>query len=164
MNQQKIREDIIYLARHQPDLALQQADDLVEDHPEEAWAWSLRSDVYDTRGDFEHAMSDIDYAIYLRFDEPSSHFSKAKYLVAIRNFEDAIYSFSNVIEISGKIQWLYYESACRFVRAYCYCRIGDYEAARYDLNCIKNDDFDYWIDRLRSKAELLEACEIRYLD
>lgn len=159
----KITEDIVRLVRQDTDLALDRANDLVEGMPQELWTWSLRSYVHSVRKDYDNAFSDIDHAIDICFDYPASHAEKAKYLLDIRKFEAAIYSYSTAIEIGEKTNDLYIDELCRFERAYCYCRIGDFEAAEADLNVI-DDDMRFWFDRLRTKADLLRACENRRLD
>lgn len=162
-DKQKIRKEIILLARQQPQLALDRANNLLTEFPNEVWTWSLRSDVYHTSGDLENAISDIDQAIRIRFDEPSTHSTKARYCIQTSDFEGAILSLSNAIEIGEKLRFFYFDSWCRFNRAFCYCKVGDFGAAEKDLRAV-DDDMQTWIDRLRSKAELLEACRNRRLD
>ncbi len=163
MNEQKIKQDIIYLARNNSQLALERANKLVKEWPDKVWVWWLRSDVYEIIGDFKNAMSDVDYAINKWPDEIGGHFKKAGYLVKISDYEGAVYYFSNAIEIGSKLEWYYYDSASRFKRAFCYCKIGQFEAAELDLEKV-DDDTMAWIDCLRTKAELLEACRNRTMD
>lgn len=162
-DRQRVTEDIVYLVRQNPDIALEKINDLIEKQPDEYWTWSLRSYVYCTRCDFENAMSDIDRAIEIKFYEPSNHQEKAMIFLEQGNFYSTIRSLSNAIEIGEKLGESYYDSYCRFIRAFCYCRIGNFFAAERDLLMVDDDDAA-WIDRLRTKAELLEACRNRRLD
>jgi tetratricopeptide (TPR) repeat protein len=163
MDKQKVREEIVYLARRHPNIAMERSNALIAEFPNEVWAWSLRSHVHETRGDLENAISDIDQAISIRFDEPGSHCDKARYFIQKSDFMGAIYSFSNAIEIGEKLKFSYHESLCRFMRAFCYCKIGDFKAAEQDLRYL-DDDTQGWIDQLRTKDGLLEACKNRRLD
>jgi tetratricopeptide (TPR) repeat protein len=159
----RITEDIIRLVRQDPDLALDRANDLVENMPQEVWTWSLRSYVHRVRKYYDNAFSDIDHAIEICFENPASHTQKANHLLDIHKFEAAISSYSNAIAIGEKINDSYLDELCRFKRAYCYCKIGDFETAEADLNVV-DDDMRFWFDRLRTKADLLRACENRRLD
>jgi tetratricopeptide (TPR) repeat protein len=163
MDKQTTREEIIYLARKNPEIALERSNALLAEFPEEVWTWALRSHVYETRGDFENSMADIDQAINIRFDEPGSHCDKARLLMQASEFENAINSFSNAIEIGKKLEFYYYDSICIFLRAFCYCKIQDFARAEADLQMV-DDDMQTWIDRLRSKTELVEACHNKRLD
>lgn len=163
MDKQAIREEVIYLARQKPAVALERANVLVAELPCEVWTWSLRAHVNDSIGDSENAIIDIDQAIAIQFNEPGSHCDKARYCVKNSDFEGAIYSFSNAIEIGKKLQFHYHESLSMFMRAFCYCKTGDFTSAKKDLDDL-DDDMQMWIDRLRSKHELLEACRNRHLD
>lgn len=163
MDRQTIREEIIYLARKNPEVALERSNALLAEFPEEVWTWALRSHVHDTKGDFENSMSDIDQAINIRFDEPGSHCDKARLLMQATEFEAAIHSFSNAIEIGKNLEFYYYESICMFMRAFCYCKVGDFVRAEADLKMV-DDDMQTWIDRLRSKTDLMEACRNKRLE
>ena len=163
MDKRKLTEEMVQLARECPDEALQRSNVLIAELPNEAWPWSLRSHVQSIRGDIEAAIADIDRAILKRFDEPGSHCDRARYLIKKSDFNEAIASFSNAIKIGKDVDFLYHESLSRFMRAFCYCKIGDYKSAGDDL-LLLDDDTSAWIDRLRSKAELLEACRVGYLD
>jgi tetratricopeptide (TPR) repeat protein len=160
---QRITEDIVALARQNSDLAFEQINKIIEEKPDEYWAWSLRSYVYSTIGDFENAIDDIDHAINIEFYEPSNHQEKAIILIQTNDISGAIYCLSNSIEIGEKFDISYYESYCRFIRAFCYCKIGDFFSAEQDLLMVDDED-TAWIDRLRTKAELLEACRNQRLD
>lgn len=162
-DRQRITEDIVYLARQNPDLAFERVNQLVNEQPNEYWTWSLRSYVYNTRGDFENAINNIDKAINIEFNEPSNHQEKAMLFFEQNDIYEAIYYFTNAIEIGKKQDVSYYDSYCRFMRAFCYCKIGDFVAAEQDLFIVDDDDA-IWIDRLRTKAELLEVCRNRHLD
>jgi tetratricopeptide (TPR) repeat protein len=163
MDIRKKREEIIYLARQSPELALERANALIAERPDEIWTWSLRSYVYETKGDFEKAFSDINKAINIEFNEPDLHFHKARYFLKLEDYYSALISFSDAINIGEDLHFSYYDGTCRFMRALCYCKIGDFEAAEPDLAKVE-DYMVCWIDRLRTKAELLEACRNRQID
>jgi tetratricopeptide (TPR) repeat protein len=163
MDSRKIQEDIIGLARTDPKLALERANALVKELPREAWTWSIRSHVHETKNDFQNAISDINRALKLNFNEPANHFHKAKIFIDLKDYNESISSFSNAIDVSENNNFPYYIQICHFMRAFCYCKLGEFEAAECDLQYV-GDDMQAWIDRLRSKAELLEACRNRQLD
>lgn len=160
---QKITENIVRIARRDPDLAFEKVSKIIEDQPNEYWTWLLRSYVSKIKGDLTKCKNDIDTAISIDFNQPDSHQEKAIVYLNDGNFNQAIYYFTNAIEIGEKIGTSYYESYCRFLRAFCYCKIGDFIAAELDLSMVDDED-STWIDRLRTKAELLEACRKRHLD
>jgi tetratricopeptide (TPR) repeat protein len=163
MDSRKIQEDIIGLARTDPKLALERANALVKELPREAWTWSIRSHVHETKNDFQNAISDINRALKLNFNEPANHFHKAKIFIDLKDYNESISSFSNAIDVSENNNFLYYIQICRFMRAFCYCKIGDFDSAASDLENV-DDDMETWIDRMRSKDELQQACRNQRLD
>jgi tetratricopeptide (TPR) repeat protein len=163
MDIQKAREEIIFLARSDAKTALEKATNLIHERPNEAWVWSIRSFVHETRNDFDSALNDINMALDINFDEPSTHFEKAGIFLKIEDYYSALVSLSDAINIGEALKFSYYDSTCRFMRALCYCKMGDFEAAEADLEKVE-DDMVGWVDRLRTKAELLEACHNRQLD
>jgi tetratricopeptide (TPR) repeat protein len=163
MDIRKAREEIIYLGRREPELALKRASALVSERPNELWTWSLRSAVYEQMGLYDEALSDIDKAIEIEFNEPCSHYEKAGIYLEIKDYYSALASLSDAIDVGNSLNFPYYDSSCRFKRAFCYCIIGDFEAAEADLHKVE-DDMVCWIDRLRTKFELMEACRNRRLD
>jgi tetratricopeptide (TPR) repeat protein len=163
MDKQKTREEIIYLTRQQPDLAIERANAIVDKLPDEAWTWSMRSYVYKATGDLEKALSDINKAIELNFVEPANHFYKAQYFIDLGNFQLAIESLDNAIKIGEKYGFPYYNQTSLFFRALCNCRIGNFDTAERDLQVV-DDDMQMWVDRLRSKTELMDACRNGRLD
>jgi tetratricopeptide (TPR) repeat protein len=163
MNVQKMREEVIFLARRQPEIAMKRANALVKEFPNEVWTWSLCAHVYDTKGEIRNAIADIDRAIEIRYQEPGTHFSRGRFYLQIKDYRNAIISFSNSINIGIELQFLYHDSISRFMRSFCYCKIGDFDSALKDLDVL-DDDMESWIDQPRSKTELLDACSKGRLD
>jgi tetratricopeptide (TPR) repeat protein len=159
----KISEEIIRLARQKPELALEKANALVAERPDDAWTWSLRSYVFETRNEYKRALQDINRSIDIKPEEPAAHFEKANLFIELQMFEAAISSFSEAIEIGKKYQFFYYDQSSRLMRAFCYCKIGDFDSAASDLENV-DDDMETWIDRMRSKDELQQACRNQRLD
>lgn len=157
MNKKAHSEKIVLLAKTDPEEALVCSSKLVSELPDEAWTWSLRSHVYRRLKDLDSALSDINKAIELKHNEPASHFEKSWYLIDLERFKDAIECLTTAIEIGKENDFLYYNDTCLFFRAFSYCKIGLFDKAEADLAGI-DDDMHMWIDRLRSKPELIDAC------
>jgi len=157
------RKSIIDLSSVDMNKALQAANAMIEDHPEEAGFWSARSYLFWKSKKYPEAIDDIDKAIALCPSEPASYFEKSDYLISLGDFLGAISLLSQAIEIGERSEFFYYEPTCRAFRAFCFCKLGDFERARADLASLTVEN-PIWIDQLRTKAELLEACERRHLD
>jgi tetratricopeptide (TPR) repeat protein len=162
MIDRKKSEAIIFLLKSDPKAALTEASKLIEKQPDEAWTWSTRALVHERIGDIKAALADIDQALVVDFDQPSNHFKKAWILISIQQYDDAIISLTTALDIGNRFEFYYYNSTCLFFRSVCYCRIGDFDRAQVDIESV-DEDMTIWVDKLRTTAEIVEACKLRHL-
>jgi len=80
-----------------------------------------------------------------------------------QQFDGAAAHFTRGIELSIEGTFDYYLDACRLMRAFCYCRLCKFVEAEADLRLVEYEN-PVWVDKLRTKSELLEACRQRRLD
>jgi tetratricopeptide (TPR) repeat protein len=156
-------KEIIGMMYKNPDGALERANVLVAEMPNEIWALWVRSGVHKARSDIDKAFADLNAAIKIKEDEPAHYFKRANIFLEIEDYENAIVEYSKCIYFGKQLQFSYFHASCKFERAYCYCRLGDFDAAKLDLVGL-DDDMCNWFDRLRTKADMLRACENRRLD
>jgi tetratricopeptide (TPR) repeat protein len=116
----------------------------------------LRASVYESKGDIEKAFDDLDAVIKTNPNEPSPHFKKAMIFFDTDNYRAAIDEFSKAIDIGKKINFSYFENHSHFMRAFCYCKVGDFDAAKSDLDVVDTDTRT-WTDRLWTKEDLVEV-------
>lgn len=157
MDMQKERKDIIAMMYDDPDTALQRTNRLVDEMPDEAWPLQLRASVYEAKGDIEKSYHDLDLVIKIKPKEPSPYFKKAMILFNINENQQAILEFCKVIDMGKKYGFHYFENHSYFLRAFCYCRLGNFDAAKLDLELV-DEETNTWTDRLWTKKELVEAC------
>jgi tetratricopeptide (TPR) repeat protein len=157
MDVQKTRKDIIAMMDDNPDVALERTNKLVNEMPGEIWTLQLRASVYENRGEIEKALADIDTVIIIQPDEPSPYFKKAYIYVGVKKYKEAIIEFSRSIDIGKKLDYLYFDNHSHFMRAFCFCKIGDFDSAKLDLKTV-DADTRTWIDRLWTKDDLVEVC------
>lgn len=160
---QSQKKQIIVECRHNLSGALEMANRWIELEPHEPDAWSARSYVYGYLKDYVRALADISEAINLAPEEPCHNFSKANLAISNKDYDLAITALTMSITKGKENNFSYYEEPSYFRRAFCYCKIGDFEMAKADL-LVVSDNEPSWIDKLRSKAELMEACKKRHFD
>lgn len=158
-----IRKKIIAACRESVTKALLIANEWIASQPEEANAWSMRAYVHAYAKDYDKALLDIGEAIKLAPDEPSHLFDKSRYAINFFDYEVAIESLTCAIRKGQNYNFHYYESTCYLFRALCFCKIGQFEKAEADLDNVE-DEQPFWIDKLRSKPDLLLACRLRTID
>lgn len=157
MDMRKERKDIIAMMYDDPDTALQRTNRFVAELPEEAWPLQLRASVYEAKGDIQKAYNDLDAVIKIKPKEPSPYFKKAIILFNLEKNQQAILELGKVIDIGKRYNFRYFENHSYFLRAFCYCRIGNFDAAKLDLELV-DEETNTWTDRLWTKKELVKAC------
>jgi tetratricopeptide (TPR) repeat protein len=157
MDVQKIRKDILAMAYDDPDVALERMNMLVAEMPGELWVLQLRASVHEVKGDVEKAFEDLDEVIKIRPSEPSPYFKKAGIYVDVEKYGEAISEFTKTINLGKNIKFSYFNGYSYLMRAFCYCKIGDFESARLDLDYI-DDDMHMWTDPFWTKEDIVKAC------
>jgi tetratricopeptide (TPR) repeat protein len=93
-----------------------------------AWAYSNRGLAYMHKGDFDHALVDLDKAISLDPKSAIAYFNRAETYASKGDLDSAIASFDQAIGIDSKYATAYNN------RGIVYDRKGDYDHAIADLS------------------------------
>lgn len=155
-------ERVTKLARHQPDVALALAKDLVTRFPLVSRSWASLAYVHTINKDHSDALTAMILALNIDPDEPANLFDVSIIYIKLELYRDAIFNISKCIRISDDIGNSYYTEACYLHRAFCQCKLGDFENAQEDLWHV-TDGATLWAGRLFKKADLTEACRRRRL-
>lgn len=137
--------------------ALADATKLIEQHPGEPSAWSVRAYVQARAGNIVSALSDVTRAIELSPSEPVLFFDRGRYHLRLKNFALAIEDFDRGIALCDRLEDDYYRESFHFLRADALLRVGNKTAALADLAHVR-DDFSLWTTELRTKQGLLSEC------
>lgn len=154
---------IVELARTAPEDALRQAHSLTDQFPLETRAWASLAYVQIRMGDYVNALLSAKQAEQLAPLEPANQFDLGRIYIRLQKFEEAKSHFTKGIELCIKQDFNYYLDACQLMRAFCFCKLGRFSEAESDLLHVEYES-PIWIDKLRTKAELIEACRRRRLD
>ena len=134
------------------------ADTLVARYPNEMEAWSLRGHLHARNHNYLEAIANVTRAIDVNLLEPSLFFDRGRYELALGKQESAAKDFSKGLELCDQHNDSYYRESLHFFRAEALIRLGRKREAVEDLAHVRAD-FKMWIDRLRSKADLLADCD-----
>jgi tetratricopeptide (TPR) repeat protein len=163
MSKNNIFREIELLADNDIMTAFERCSQLINENPRSDWPYSLRSYVNTRLGKYEEGLSDIEMAIKISPENPINYLKKASYLSSQNNFLEAIVSYSDCIEFDRKSKLYYFETFCLLERAFCYCKIAEFERAEEDLLKL-DDDMQTWSGRIWTKADLLEACRSKQME
>jgi tetratricopeptide (TPR) repeat protein len=140
--------------------AMSAADKLVERLPDEKRAWSYRAHLHRVAHEYSLAISDLTAAIRIRThdsNEPYLYFFRGACLLRVERLEDALEDFTAGLGFCDLYKDDYYRETLVFFRAYTLIRLGRASMALRDLENV-DESFSFWIDKLRTKADLLRAC------
>jgi tetratricopeptide (TPR) repeat protein len=138
--------------------ALSLADELVGRYPNEMEAWSLRGHLHARNHNYQEALADVTRAIDANPFEPSLFFDRGRYELVVGKEESAVTDFSKGLELCDHHKDDYYRESLYFFRAEAFLRLGRKHEALEDLVRVR-DDFKTWIDKVRTKADLLADCD-----
>lgn len=151
------------IARHQPDTALELAKELTISFPFNSRSWASVAYVRTITKDYHDALLAIKEAVNIDPDEPANLFDLSRIYLNLQKYDSAIDGFSKCIIASDKIEEPYYKQSCYIHRAFCYCKIGNFEEASQDLEFVTENDV-LWVGRLLNRSDLEKACLERKLD
>jgi tetratricopeptide (TPR) repeat protein len=133
------------------------ANDLVERFPEEMEVWALRAYLHAREGQHELAIIDISHAIERNSLEPALFHDRGRYELAAGQPERAADDFGKGLELCDYHKNDYYRESLYFHRAEAFLRLKRKREALADLGHVR-DDYTAWINKLRTKSELLQEC------
>jgi tetratricopeptide (TPR) repeat protein len=155
---QNFRDEMRKISRKNPQSALDSTDRFILKFPKEASLWAFRSFLKKKLNQFESAISDIDIAIHISPNDPCNYWDRGRIYLEIQGYIQAIESFSISIDLGDKNNFDYYHESSLFFRAFCFCKLGKFQDAELDI-CHVRPGYSEWVDRLRSKEEIIEICK-----
>jgi tetratricopeptide (TPR) repeat protein len=126
-------------------------------YPNEMEAWSLRAYLHARNHNYQEVVADVTRAIDVNALEPSLFFYRGRYDLVLGKEESAVTDFSRGLELCDRYNDDYYRESLHFFRAEAFVRLGRKREALADLAHVRND-YKMWIDKLRTKADLLAEC------
>lgn len=127
-------------------------------YPRRPQVYSVLAYVHSRAGHIRKAISDISEAIAINSEEPAYFFNRGRYYLESGQDQRSIDDFSRVLELCSRYNDRYYETTAYFYRAEAYVRSGYFERAKADCAHV-SDGFRVWIDRIRTKEDILADCE-----
>lgn len=145
-----------FLDKSQYHEAMALLNELVVQHPASALAWSKRGHANARAGHLDAALKDIASAINLSPNEPAYRFTRGMWLVDNLHFAEAVVELNACIDLEAKWNDAYYAETAYFFRAIAHVYLGEYDEALSDCEHL-SDDFSFWaINRIYTKAELVD--------
>lgn len=137
-------------------------DMIIAEEPNEPLAWRERAFLRHRVKHFEEALSDIEMAIFLDVQEPSFHFTRARWLIDGLRFAEAIEELNTCLDLELSLNHTYYVEACYFFRAIACIYLGLYDECLEDCARVREGDYHFWsLNRLYTKAELIDCATRR---
>lgn len=137
--------------------AMALANELVSQYPNEMKVWSLRAHLHALNHHYSEAVADLTRAIEINNMEPDFFFNRGSYSFRLGDNQSAIDDFTKGLALCDYHKDDYYRETLYFWRAETLLRLGRKQEAVADLSHIR-EDFSFWTDRLRTKADLLAEC------
>ena len=138
--------------------AMEIVEKLLSVHPDEVKVWMLRGYVHELQADFRSAKNDLSHAIQLSTAEPHLFYTRGRMCYSLRDFDMSIKDFTRALDLCDLHQNDYYRQELHFWRAEAFLKLGRRFEAMNDLENV-DDGFQTWIDQIRSKEELVVACQ-----
>lgn len=118
---------------------------------------AFRAHLYSRNGNYSQALQDLDSAVRVDSRDPYLFLFRGRCLRRLGKFRSAVTDFSRGLELCNEQEDQWYRETLLFLRAEANLRQGRTDDARQDLREIP-DDFEFWIDRLISKNDLVREC------
>jgi tetratricopeptide (TPR) repeat protein len=138
--------------------ALERAEQLTEQYPEEPEVWRTLAHVYATKGDWDSSVAAITRMIEVTPPHPRMYFYRGHYEHKRGNLQAALADFDRAVarakELHEEDGW----EKLYFMRADVLAALGRKAEARADLVHVP-DGYVGRTNRIRTKAEILEDCE-----
>jgi tetratricopeptide (TPR) repeat protein len=114
--------------RHQLDQTVRELNEMIQDDPEDAYAYRLRADAQEDLGEFAKALSDYDTAILLDPTDAETFSNRGDLFCEIRRYDRAFADFDRAIQLNPN------EPALYINRGVAHSAKGDYDAAIADYD------------------------------
>ena len=139
--------------------ALQLCDRQVREYPNEYHAYELRSSIHRRMRDYPRAIEDLNRVIELEPKSAAPHFRKARYLMSINHYNEAVPELSKALELDDG----YFGDTILFYRAEALLRCSDYFGALRDCKAMKeNYSEPYFLGRgTRSRGDIETEAKVR---
>jgi tetratricopeptide (TPR) repeat protein len=151
-------KDIENRVRDEDPTAVERATKLADRYPDEPEVWHLLAYAHAMKEDMDSAVLAINRMMTITFPQPATFYSRGRYELRRGNLEAALADFNEGIALSQQLQYEYYLETLYFFRAEVLVRLGRKAEARADLAHVR-DDFDEWMPKRRTKADILADCE-----
>jgi len=138
--------------------ALERAEQLTEQYPEEPEVWRTLADVHATMGDWDSSVAAITRMIEVTPPHPRMYFYRGHYEHKRGNLQAALADFNQAVALAKELQEEDGWEQLYFMRADVLAALGRKAEARADLAHVP-DGYVGRTNRIRSKAEILEDCE-----
>jgi tetratricopeptide (TPR) repeat protein len=159
------------LARKDDDeAALSLANELVEQYPNEMRVWALRGYLHRRNRKYAEAVADMTRAIEINnkglanlslehelLKTVDLFFNRGTDRFALGDCQSAVDDFTKGLEFCDRYKNNDFRDTLHFWRAEALLRLGRKREAISDLTHVP-DDFRFWTDKLRTKADLLADC------
>jgi tetratricopeptide (TPR) repeat protein len=137
--------------------AMQSADELVTQYPDSVKTWLLRGYLFELANELTPAIADISKAIQLDATEPHLFYNRGRFRFHLEDAIGSLSDFEKALELCDFYRNDYYRDELNFWRAECLLKLGRKGEFCKDILKIP-DDFRTWTFALRTKQDLLEAC------
>jgi tetratricopeptide (TPR) repeat protein len=134
--------------------AMNLALDLIRQFPNEKRVWAFRAHLLSLGKQYEAAISDLTSAISIAPNDPYLFFFRGDCQRRLGRISAAIPDFTEGLAVCDRENDAYYRETLLFFRAEALISTGRKEEAIDDLSRVQ-DDFQFWTDRLYTKADLL---------
>jgi Flp pilus assembly protein TadD len=117
---------IAHIVKTQPDLAIQDLDQVVKLTPDDATALDERGAAYFSKGDFDHALADFNQSIRLNPKDFTAYNNRGTIYYALNQWANAVADFTSAIGLDPNVARIYLS------RAFALDRLGQQDRAKAD--------------------------------
>ena len=128
------------------DEALHYCDQLLATDHKNVEAWRLKTDIYNSIQQWEHALDCISKTItFSSLKEPADYYVSGKLKLRLFKYEEAIIDYLNIISLSEKYNDFYYINMANFFLSYSYLLLKNKKMSMKYLK-LTNDDCQNYIN------------------
>ena len=138
------------------DTAIAACDKLVKIYPDDSALYDKRARIYARKKQWDLAVNDITTAIDINCKEPDFYFTRARYLINLGKYQEAIIDLNKSISLEEEYGSSYYIEAAIFFRAYSEYKLGFVEDALKDLQLVRDDSTMHLDGKVHTKNEILK--------
>ena len=137
--------------------AMSLAEQLLASHMNDIRVWLLHAHLHALSRNYIDAVADMSRAIEINVLEPHLFFTRGTYRFALGEDKLAVEDFTEGLRLCDYHKNDYYRDTMYFWRAEALLKLGKKVEALSDLASVP-DDFQFWTDKLRTKADLIADC------